>query len=138
MADFSLNSSDFYKALETEQLIGSHCLDCGAMVTPQRHICPQCLGSHTEVVTFSGKGTLLAYTVIFVPSLMMAQAGYDAKNPYCVGVVALEEGPNISAQILDVDVSHPESIKIGSPLKMTTIKRGGEDSSKSYLAFKPA
>jgi len=90
------------------------------------------------VVTFSGKGTLLAYTVIFVPSLMMAHAGYDAKNPYCVGVVALEEGPQISAQILNVDVSHPENIKIGSPLTMTTIKRGGEDNSKSYLAFKPA
>ncbi len=138
MPDFTMNSNEFFRALETDQLIGSHCLDCGAMATPQRHICPRCLGSHTEVVAFSGKGKLLAYTVIYVPSSMMAQAGYDARNPYCVGVVALEEGPKISAQILDVDVNHPEKIQIGTDLAMTTISRGDEEQSKTYLAFTPA
>ena len=138
MVEFSMNSKDFFKALETDQLIGSHCLDCGAVATPQRHICPECLGSNTEVVTFSGKGKLLAYTVIYVPSSMMAQAGYDARNPYCVGVVALEEGPKISAQILDVDVNHPENIQIGTELAMTTISRGNAEQSKTYLAFTPA
>ena len=97
MAEFSMNSKDFFKALEAEQLIGSHCLDCGTMAVPQRQICPKCLGSKTEVVNLSGKGTLSAFTVIHVPSVMMAQAGYDARNPYCVGVVELDEGPKISA-----------------------------------------
>ena len=138
MADFSMNCVDFYKALETGQLIGSHCLDCGAVAAPQRHICPNCRGSNTEVVEFSGKGALLAFTVIFVPSLMMAQAGYDAKNPYCVGIVELEEGPKISAQIVDVDVNHPESIQIGTALTMSPTKRGEEENSRTYLAFKPA
>ncbi|MBW6464876.1 MAG: Zn-ribbon domain-containing OB-fold protein [Brevefilum sp.] len=137
MAEFSMNSKDFFTALETDQLIGSHCLDCGAMVVPQRGICPRCLGSNTEIVSLSGKGTLLAFTVIYVPSLMMAQAGYDAKNPYCVGVVKLDEGPKISGQILDVDVSQPESIQIGTKLIMTTIKRGGEENEKTYLGFRP-
>ncbi len=138
MTDFSMNSKEFFRALESDQLIGSHCLDCGAVATPQRHICPDCLGSNTEVVTFLGKGKLMAYTVIYVPSSMMAEAGYDARNPYCVGVVALEEGPKISAQILGVDVNHPENIKIGTELAMTTINRGKEDHSKKYLAFTPA
>lgn len=137
MSDYSMNSKDFFKALETEQLIGSHCLDCSTMAVPQRQICPKCLGSKTEVVNLSGKGTLSAFTVINVPSVMMAQAGYDARNPYCVGVVELDEGPKISAQILDVDVSQPESIQIGTKLSMTTIKRGNEEDIKTYLGFKP-
>jgi uncharacterized OB-fold protein len=107
------------------------------MAVPQRQICPECLGSNTEVVSLSGKGSLLAFTVIYVPSLMMAQAGYDARNPYCVGVVELDEGPKISAQILDVDVSQPESIQIGTKLTMTTIKRGDEENIKTYLGFRP-
>ena len=137
MAEFSMNSKDFFKALEAEQLIGSHCLDCGTMAVPQRQICPKCLGSKTEVVNLSGKGTLSAFTVIHVPSVMMAQAGYDARNPYCVGVVELDEGPKISAQILDIDVTQPESIQIGTKLTMTTIKRGDEENVKTYLGFKP-
>jgi uncharacterized protein len=137
MVDYTMNSKDFFKALAAEQLIGSHCLDCGAMAVPQRQICPKCLGSKTEVVILSGKGTLSAFTVISVPSLMMAQAGYDARNPYCVGIVELVEGPKISAQILDVDVSQPESIQIGTKLNMTTIKRGDEENMKTYLGFRP-
>jgi uncharacterized OB-fold protein len=137
MVDYSMNSKDFFSALSAEQLIGSRCLDCGAMAVPQRQICPKCLGCKTEVVSLTGKGTLSAFTVITVPSVMMAQAGYDAKHPYCVGVVELDEGPKISAQILDVDVSQPESIQIGTKLTMTTIKRGDEENQKTYLGFKP-
>jgi uncharacterized protein len=137
MVDYSMNSKDFFKALDAEQLIGSHCLDCGTMAVPQRKICPNCLGSKTEVVKLSGKGILSAFTVIHVPSVMMAQAGYDARNPYCVGIVELDEGPKISAQILGVDVSQPESIQIGTKLIMTTIKRGGEENTKTFLGFRP-
>ena len=138
MGEFSMNSKDFYKALEAQQLIGSHCQDCGFIIAPQRQICPNCLGSRTVVVTLSGVGKLTAFTVIYVPSLMMAQAGYNAKNPYCVGIVELVEGPKISAQILDMDLSNPESIEIGTELVMTTITRGDDENQKAFLAFRPA
>ena len=137
MVDFTMNSKDFYKALKAQLLIGSHCQDCGYLAAPQRQICPNCLGSKTEVVNLSGAGKLMAFTVIYVPSLMMAQAGYHAKNPYCVGIVELVDGPKISAQILDMDLSKPESIEIGTELTMTTIQRGDAENQKTYLAFKP-
>ena len=137
MVEYSMNSKDFYKALEAQQLIGSHCQDCGYLVAPQRQICPNCLGSRTEITSLSGSGKLMAFAVIYVPSLMMAQAGFNAKNPYCVGIVELVEGPKVSAQILDMDLSKPESIEIGTELAMTTIKRGDAENQKTYLAFKP-
>ena len=138
MTEYTMNSKDFYTALGDSQLIGSKCKSCGAYAVPQRQICPNCHSDRTEIITYSGKGTLAAYTVISVPPVMMAEAGYDGKNPYCVGIVTLEEGPRISAQILDVDISHPENIKIGTEMVMTTIKRGLDQNETSFLAFHPA
>lgn len=137
MSEYTMNSKQFYKALEDGKLIGSHCSKCGSFIIPQRQICPKCHGDQSKIVNFSGNGKLVAFTVISVPPVMMAEAGYDAKNPYCSGIVELAEGPRISAQILDVDVKNPETIKIGIPLKMTTITRGSEENKAVFLAFKP-
>ena len=68
----------------------------------------------------------------------MVEAGYNAKNPYCVGIVALEEGPRISAQIVGLDLADPGKIKIGMPVRKTVVERGPEDKRKKVLAFEPA
>jgi uncharacterized OB-fold protein len=137
MSEFLLNSKEFFKALAVGELIGSRCTQCHALAIPQRPICPKCHSNHTEVINFSGDGKLVAYTVISVPPVMMAEAGYSANNPYCVGIIELSEGPRISAQILDVDMNQPENIKIGTAMKMTTISRGEDEKKAAYLAFKP-
>lgn len=137
MIEYTMNSKDFYKALNEEQLIGSRCENCGAFAIPQRKICPKCHSTQTKIINYSGKGKLAAYTVIFVPPIMMAEAGYSAKNPYCVGIIELEEGPRVSAQILDVDVQNPENIKIGTSMTMSTISRGEGERQANFLAFKP-
>ena len=136
MSEYSMNSKDFYKALGEGELIGSCCQDCGSYTVPQRRICPKCHSENTEIISYSGSGELVAYTVIFVPPVNMADAGYSAQNPYCVGIVKLEEGPRVSAQILNVDLEHPEKIEIGTPLEMTTITRGAGEDQATFLAFK--
>jgi len=138
MTEFTMKTKDFQKALHDQQLIGARCLDCGCLSVPQREICPNCLSINVEVSVLSGAGKLAAFTVIYVPSQMMAEAGYNGKNPYCVGIVELDEGPSVSAQILDLDLSQPESIKIGSKLSMTTVIRNEGDNEAVFLAFKPA
>jgi uncharacterized OB-fold protein len=137
MSEYSMDSKDFYKALESKELIGSRCKECGTSTIPQRPICPKCFSDQTEIIKFSGKGKLVAFTVVSVPPVAMAEAGYDSKNPYCSGIIELKEGPRISAQILNVDVRNPESIKIGTPMEMTTITRGDEENKKTFLAFQP-
>jgi len=138
MAEFAMNSKEFYKALEQGQLIGSRCVQCHSYAIPQRHICPNCKSDQTEIISFSGQAKLVAYTVVFVPPVRMAEAGYSSKNPYCVGVVELIEGPRVSAQIMHVDVQNPEKIKIGLALKMTTITRIEGEQESTFLAFQPA
>jgi uncharacterized OB-fold protein len=137
MSDYSMVSKDFNQAIADGLLIGSICDNCGNYAIPQRQICPQCQSENTHVITYSGKGKLVAYTVISVPPVKMAEAGYDGKNPYCSGIVELLEGPRISAQILEVDVLQPETIKIGTNLAMTTISRQEGENTMKYLAFRP-
>jgi len=135
MTELTLSTKSFFSALEEGKLIGSRCKKCGYIAAPQRQICPKCHSDQMELIEFSGKGKLAAFTVIYVPPTAMQQAGYDGKNPYCVGVVTLEEGPRVNGQILGLDLSHPEEIQIGTPLKMTTVSRGLEGAQHKYLAF---
>jgi uncharacterized OB-fold protein len=137
MPEYSMISKDFNIALENKLLIGSKCTKCGSYAIPHRSICPECHSENTELIYFSGNGKLVAFTVISVPPVIMAEAGYDSKNPYCSGIVELEEGPRISAQIVDVDLLNPNNIKIGTELIMSIITRQEDDAEKSYLAFKP-
>jgi uncharacterized OB-fold protein len=135
MTELTLNTKSFFSALDEGKLIGSRCKKCGYTAAPQRVICPKCHADQMELIEFSGKGKLAAYTVIYVPSTEMQQAGYDGKNPYCVGIVVLDEGPRVNGQILGLDLSHPEQIQIGTQLKMTTVSRGPEGAQHKYLAF---
>ena len=137
MTEYTYESKQFFSALAEENLIGAKCNNCGNVMIPQRLICSSCHSDDADMIEFSGKGTLAAYTVISVPPVAMAEAGYGPKNPYCVGIVELVEGPRISAQILGVDVTNPQSIKIGTPLKMTLIDRGEEENKKTFLGFEP-
>jgi uncharacterized OB-fold protein len=67
------------------------------------------------------------------PSFMRAE-GYDRHNPYCSGVVALEEGARVDARIEGVDTKNPESISVGMPLRVKFLHR----EEQTYLAFEPA
>ena len=48
----------------------------------------------------------------------MIDKGYGRDNPYCSGIVTLEEGPRIGGVIRGVDASNPGSIKTGVDVVM--------------------
>lgn len=133
-----INSYDFYLGLGQHKLLGSRELSSGHLFLPPRMLDPETQATDMEWVEFSGKGKLVAFTVIYVGSSAMLAAGYDRKNPYCVGIIETEEGPKISAQILDLDLSKPETIQIGMPLEVVYIERGEGEAKKTFLGFKPA
>jgi uncharacterized OB-fold protein len=80
-----------------------------------------------------GTGKLAAYTAIAVGPSFMLEEGFDRNNPYCAGVVELEEGVSISARILNVDPKQPERIGVGMPVTAEFLQREGKDTA---LAFK--
>lgn len=123
--------------LNEEKLMGSECKDCGAHFVPPRSICTQCHGSNMQWMEMSGKGRLAAFTCITIaPPFMIAQ-GYNRKNPYCSGVVELEEGGRVDARIEGVDLIHPENIKVGTPMKAKFLHQEDALTPVTYLAFEP-
>lgn len=118
-----IGENEFYSAaydkfVRQGRLMGSKCGKCEAKYIPPRPICPKCHAREMELVAMKGIGKLAAYTVIAVGPSTMIEEGFDINNPYCSGVVELEEGVRITVRILGLDVSKPDMIKVGTPVVM--------------------
>jgi hypothetical protein len=79
---------------------------------PPRDVCPHCGGPAKASYGMSGKGTVYSYSRV-----MAAPEGFEAYAPYFVALVALDEGPLVTAQLTDVD---PDHVYIGLPVEMVT------------------
>lgn len=81
---------------------------------------------------FDGRGELYSFTVV-----RSAPMGFENQVPYIVGMVKLDEGPMVEAQITDAD---PETLKIGQRMEMVTrkLRAYGEDGVIVYgYKFRP-
>ena len=132
------NDISYERFLSEEKLMGSRCRDCSTLFIPPRPICIECYSSEMDWVEMKGKGKLAAYTCIAIGPPFMAKEGYDRKHPYVSGVVELEEGVKVVARIDGVDGSKPETIKIGTPLKVEFLRRGEGKNLTTFLAFRPS
>jgi uncharacterized OB-fold protein len=135
MSEQAFTGTAFRGFLREGKLMGSRCTSCGALHLPPRGLCPGCYGEELEWTEMSGRGKLLAFTSVHIGLSTMIEAGYGRQNPYCTGIVQLEEGPAISAQIVGVDATRPDQIAIGTPLRAIVITRGEGEDAKSFLAF---
>lgn len=128
--------ASYKEFLRQHKLMGTRCKSCGQFFLPPRGYCPECHQSYLEWTEVSGKGKLAAFSVIYIAPTAMIEAGYGRENPYCSGIINLEEGPSISAQILGLDISQPSKIKIGTPMLVEFIDRNEGDEVNTYLAFR--
>jgi uncharacterized OB-fold protein len=137
MEERPFSDISYEQFLDEEKLMGSKCTQCGAIFTPPRPICIQCHSADMEWLEMKGRGKLAGFTCITVGPSFMIEEGYDRNNPYCVGVVELDEGTRVDARIEDVDASKPETIKVGMPLTVTFLHRGEGEHLRTFLAFQP-
>ena len=129
------NAASFYAYLKEGQFMGVRCRACGKLSAEARPMCPACHSREMEWFPFSGRGQLSAFTCISVVPNAMGEKGYGRNNPYCSGIVTLEEGPRISALILGVDAANPQNIATGLVL---TLDVQDTESDRPTLAFAPA
>ncbi|HEU4402995.1 MAG TPA: Zn-ribbon domain-containing OB-fold protein [Candidatus Polarisedimenticolia bacterium] len=94
------------------RLEGSACGACGGRFFPPRAVCPACKKGDLAPHRFSGRGTLYSYTRVTQPP-----RGFASVAPYDVGMVRLEEGPLISAQLTDTEGIE---LTIDMPVEMVT------------------
>lgn len=135
MSDFNFTNAEFNTRLAEKKMTGSRCQRCGQVYLPPRPLCPNCHSTEMAPFEFSGKGKLAAFSVIYYGLTSMKNYGYGPKNPYVAGIVDLEEGARISAQVLGLDVEHPEAIQIGTPLTVAFIERDQNGTKKIFLGF---
>jgi uncharacterized OB-fold protein len=109
----------YLEFIRNKKLMGTRCKDCGSMFVPVRKLCIDCNSSNMEWVEMSGKGEIAAFTSITVGTPFFVEKGYDRNKPYCFSVIKLQEGPMVSAQLVGVDESKPETIHVGMPVKVT-------------------
>lgn len=97
-------------------------------------MCPACHGKDVKWFRFSGRGHISTFTCISIVTNAMGQKGYGRENPCCSGIITLEEGPRISAQITGVDGNNPQGIKIGTEVLLNLEEM---DPDHPALAFRP-
>lgn len=126
-----------FKAYLTREkkLMGVRCRACGTLSPEPRPMCHACQSREMEWYEFSGKARLSAFTCISIVPVSMSKKGYGRDNPYCTGIVTLEEGPRFSALIIGVDAANPQDIKTGMEMVLDLAE---VDPESPTPAFRPA
>jgi uncharacterized protein len=94
--------------------MGNTCECCNEIFFPPRESCPFCrrksIGKMKEI-KLTGKGEVVTYSIIHV-----GPSGFDEQTPYPIAIIKLEEGPQITAQIVDCS---SDEITIGMKVEGT-------------------
>lgn len=99
----------FFDAAREGRLILQRCPRDGFFFYPRSH-CPTCLGDDWEWEQASGRGTLHAFTIDRVGHT----PGLQGEVPYAVAIVELEEGPRMTARIVDCN---PDDLEVGDAVE---------------------
>jgi len=105
-----MSSPNYWREMPQRYRLEAGRCKCGKVFFPPRLICPTCKGRTFETIRLGGTGKVLTYTVIHVPATQFAD-----EAPFAIGVIELDEGVRITAQIVDCD---PGVIEIGQPVRV--------------------
>ena len=128
----------YLEYINSKKLMGSKCKKCGAVDVPPRKLCIKCNSTDVDWIEMSGNGQIAAFSCISVGTTFMVEKGYSMKKPYCFSVIKLDEGPMVSGQLLGVDESKPDTIKIETPVKIKFIETDLKGETRVDLGFEPA
>ena len=92
------------------RLEAAKCSSCGLISFPPRLVCPGCKGRIFEKINLNSEGKILSFTIIRVGS-----DKFSKETPFAVGVIELNDGVRITAQIADAD---PGQISIGQKVRI--------------------
>jgi len=98
----------FYKFISDGKLMAARCNRCGTLLSPPKPVCTKCFSTDLKWVPLSPNGRLLTYTII-----QAAPKQFEKMVPYPVGIVKLEDGPQLLGMIRGVE---PDKLKVGMPL----------------------
>ncbi len=95
---YKIDFRTYSDALKGNKLLGLKCMSCGHITCPPKMVCQECTSLELDIIELSGKGEIKTFTTTYVASM-----GREAEVPYTLVMVALDEGPWISGNLIDVD-----------------------------------
>jgi uncharacterized OB-fold protein len=112
-------TAPFFDAAAEGRLAIQRCTACGRASLLGGSRCPACLGPLSWEPA-SGRGTIHSWTVMH----QLAHPAFAAEIPYVIATVELEEGPKLTARLVDLPAS---DLRLGLPVAVRFVKNeGGE------------
>ncbi|MFC2084322.1 Zn-ribbon domain-containing OB-fold protein [Bacteroidota bacterium] len=104
-------TSNYHREIpQRYRLEANKCSKCGKIFFPPRDICNECSSKEFENINLSDKGKIITFTIIRV-----ASNTFSYHTPYAVGIIELNDGVRVTAQIADIKVNE---IQIGQKVKL--------------------
>jgi uncharacterized OB-fold protein len=113
----TIDTKPFWDGCLEGRLLLQRCSACGALRHPPSPICPECLSDAHEWIPSRGRGTVYTFTVV-----REARRGWEKLVPYVLAVIALEEGPRVLSNVVNIA---PEQVTIGMPVEVTFAELDG-------------
>jgi len=101
----------FWDATRRHELALQRCDDCRHFRYPPAPVCPECLSERARWTRVSGRGTVTTFVIVHKRYF----ASFAADLPYNVVQVQLDEGPRLTANLVDVDRA---DIRIGARVEV--------------------
>ncbi len=111
--EYKLDFQTYSKALKENRLLGLQCKECSTVTCPPQLVCGDCTSGDVEVMELTGKGKIVTFTTTHVAPL-----GREVEAPYTIVMVALEEGPWILGNLIDIDPTTAGMDLIGKEVKL--------------------
>lgn len=105
------DTAAYWAGAQEHRLLMQRCTGCGHHQFYPRAFCIECLSTRLDWVDACGRGRVYSYTVCRIaPS-----PAFEARLPYVVALIDLEEGVRLVANLLDVD---PSRVAIGAAVQV--------------------
>ena len=112
------DNAPFWEGCREHRLLLPFCTECGRPHLPPGPVCPYCFSERLKWRPASGRGQISSFVVVhkawfpaFAPDI-----------PYNVAQIELEEGPRLTAAILNAP---PSALAIGLPVEVAFQNRDG-------------
>jgi uncharacterized OB-fold protein len=108
-------------------LVANECGSCGALFFDRRNACASCGGTQFGPRRLAADGVLRAFTIVH-------RATPEVKVPYVSGIVDLDGGGVVKANIVDIEPD-PQHVTLGMKVRMTTFPVGMDSAGTEAVGF---
>lgn len=123
----SIGSARYWREIpQRYRYEAAKCKKCGKIFFPPRLVCSSCRGREFEPTILAKTGIVETFTIIRV-----APTGFTDEIPYAVGIVKLDDGVKVTAQIVDCDLG---ALAIGDRVRLE-FRRVQQDGESGILCY---